>query len=252
VHAVTVSAAQLGEALARVLPAVSTDRKAMVLQCVLVEVVEQSVRLVATDRARLVVDEVPLAGGSTPTGFRALVPATALAAFEAPGSGDVTLRLEDDAVQVRTEKGMSTWPRIQADFPNYERFLAADPDGMTAVVDRAALVDAIEEAEGGSPLRFHFAGDSLDIGEEPPVQVPAQYQGDQGQELTLFLNPTFAHAAAASASGSALVIDAASPLDPVVIRSADDESHTTVVMPIRSGELDPRQRPRRRRRPPTT
>ncbi|HEX4906729.1 MAG TPA: hypothetical protein VFU93_14820 [Acidimicrobiales bacterium] len=137
------------DAVQRVLPAVSTDRKhPAALRCVLVERAGDVVRVVATDKHRLTVCERP--GDLLPPGTRLLVdPAT------------------------MTDAGVDA-----DDFPAYERFLAAVGDVDAATIDAAALVDLIEGAtDDDAPLRMGVVDGEVVIG-EGPVHLDARFAHD--------------------------------------------------------------------------
>ena len=139
----------IADAVQRVLPAVSTDRKhPAALRCVLVEHAGDVVRVVATDKLRLAVCERP--GDLLPPGTRLLLdPETMAESSVDPG-----------------------------EFPAYERFLAA-PDGVArATIDGDVLVDAIEQAtDDDAPLRMGVVDGTVVVG-DGPVHLDAGFAHD--------------------------------------------------------------------------
>ena len=139
----------IADAVQRVLPAVSTDRKhPAALRCVLVEHAGDVVRVVATDKHRLAVCE--RTGDLLPAGTRLLLdPAT------------------------MTEAGVDA-----DDFPEYERFLAGAGDVDGATIDAAALVDLIEGAtDDDAPLRVGVIDGRVVVG-DGDVHLDARFAHD--------------------------------------------------------------------------
>ena len=136
--------------LRAVLPAVSRDRKApAALRAVLVERAGDVLRVVATDRHRLVVHERPVTGDD---------PERAL--------------LDPDTLEPVTDASAD-------DFPPYERLLAADPDAAGATADPAALLDTLEAmADDDAPLGVIVENGAVHLGADASVFVDAQYLHD--------------------------------------------------------------------------
>jgi DNA polymerase III sliding clamp (beta) subunit (PCNA family) len=226
---VTVAAADLRVALARVLPAVSRDRKESLLQCVLVEARRDLVRLVATDRHRLVVAEMGAHGaGDADAVIRAPVRASALEGIDLEPDGRLGIALDDDRLVI----GDQRVDVVAGDFPDYERFLAADARTRSLTVERAALLHAIEGGDDEAPLRFRFTAGRLEV-DEPPVPMAASYDGPSVEVL---LDAGYAHDAVAAAAGPDVV------RSPVVVRSPGNTSYTAIVMPVRRAEPRPDRR----------
>lgn len=232
----TVTASDLVRALDQALTAVSTDQKRPLLDRVLVDASAGSLRLVATDQRRLVVSE--LSPGAAHAAFSAVVAASALAPVrDLDGEAAVTVVLDGDALEVRTDDATIRVPIVHDEFPDFGKVLASVPTGEPATVDRGALLAAIEGAEDDAPLRLQLRAGVLDVG-DPAAPVDAQYAGP---ELTVLVDPGFAHDAVASAPGRSLVIEATGPVSPIVVRSASTASYTCVLMPIRVAEPRPRR-----------
>jgi DNA polymerase III sliding clamp (beta) subunit (PCNA family) len=62
------------------------------------------------------------------------------------------------------------------------------------------------------------------------VAIDAEHEGP---ELDVALDPTFAADAVAAAVGPDVVVEISGPLRPLVFRSADDGTFTTLLMPVR-------------------
>lgn len=243
--AMTVTADGLLDALDQVLPAAGSDPEQPVLTCVLVEARNGSLRLVATDRHRLAIRDLVPTGGSDAT-FRSLVPAATLRRWrsELPSGGDLTVEVLDDHLVVRHDGVEARHPSVPASFPAYEAVLARDGAGYgigvggrgaaagQVVVDRRAALAAFERLaeQGDAVLLRARPGELALIRRDERESVSARYDGP---ELHVALDPAFARDAVAAALGPEVVIEVAEPLRPVVFRSADDGTYTTLLMPVR-------------------
>lgn len=235
----TVPTAAFLAALDQVLPAAGTDPEEPVLSCVLVEASQGSLRLVATDRYRLAIRDLVATGGAATT-FRALVPAETLRRWrvELPTRGDLDVGVVEDHLVVRCPDHEARRRVIAAAFPAYEAVLqlgGADPSDRgpaQVVVDRGALLVALERlaADGDAVLLSARAGELSLVRRDERTAVPSRYAGPQ---VDVALDPTFARDAVAAALGPEVAVEITDALTPVVFRSADDGTYTTLLMPVR-------------------
>jgi len=229
---VTLPAPTLGAALDQVLPAVSRDPEEPVLGCVLVEARGGSLRLVATDRYRLAVrDLVPETGGDQE--FRGLVPAATLRRWrpDLPSEGSLTLAVSADDLAIRADCLDLACPLVPAEFPAYEAVLACDAGARAVVVGREALRAGLSRvADQGDVVLVRASRDGVTLvrGDEE-VTVPAR---GVGAVVEVALDPAFAVDAVEAVSGPDVVVEIADALHPVVFRSADDGTFTTLLMPV--------------------
>lgn len=240
VNPMTVPAAAFLAALDQVLPAAGTDPEEPVLSCVLVEASQGSLRLVATDRYRLAIRDLVATGGAA-AAFRALVPAETLRRWrvELPAQGDLDVGVVDDHLVARSGQREVRRRVAAATFPAYEAVLQlghADPsDGRPAqvVVDRGALLAALErlaDADADAVLLSARAGELALVRRDEHAAVPSRYAGPP---VDVALDPTFARDAVAAAVGPDVAVEITDALAPVVFRSADDGTYTTLLMPVR-------------------
>lgn len=197
-----------------------------VLECVLIELAPDEVTFVATDRYRLSVRTVQPAefsGAST----RLLVPAAELSELTRwVAAGDV----------VRVEAGPSTAVIVRdgdtrdltvvpGEYPAYQVILEGlTPPGCRVVVDRAALRTALE---GREVVAFDIDSSELRIDDEVKLEVIGAGAIRIGFTASLL-------AAALDASvGPDVLLEICDPYRPVVVRSADQGTFTTLVMPVR-------------------
>ena len=230
---VTLPAPALAAALDQVLPAVSRDAEEPVLGCVLVEARDGSLRLVATDRYRLAVrDLVPDAGGDQ--AFRGLVPAATLRRWrpDLPTEGSLTLAVSATDLAIRGDGIDLACPLVPAEFPAYEAVLARDGAARAVVVGREALHAGLSRfADQGDAVLVRAGGDGVTlVRRDEEVTIPAR--GD-GPVADVALDPAFAADAVDAVSGPDVVVEIADALHPVVFRSADDGTFTTLLMPVR-------------------
>jgi DNA polymerase III sliding clamp (beta) subunit (PCNA family) len=235
---VTVAAGDLADAIDQVLPAASRDPELPVLGCVLIEARQGSLRLVATDRFRLAVRDLVVDAGDR-VDFRALVPAATLRRWrpDLPSSGVVTVAAAGGDLAVRGDGGDGVdfgCPLVPAEFPAYEAVLAREGGAAAVVVGRDALHAGLrrfaEPAGEGAVLVRAGAGGVALVRRDVEVVVPSGYAGPPAD---VALDPGFAADAVAATTGPDVVLEVVDPLRPVVFRSADDGTFTTLLMPVR-------------------
>jgi DNA-binding transcriptional MerR regulator len=230
---VTVSADDLRGAVDQVLPATGGAGDQPALGCVLLEAKDGSLRLVATDRYRLAVRDLA-AEGPPEGGLRALLPADTLRALRAdlPSDGRVAVAVEGDRVVLRATGFDRSGTQGTGDFPDYEAALVADRAAHQIVVDRDALHDALRHVarQGDTVLVTATPGELALVRRAERLAIAARYDGP---EVHVALDPAFAADAVAAALGPDIVLEVGEALQPVVFRSADDGTFTTLLMPVR-------------------
>lgn len=226
----SVTADELGRAVDQVLPVAGTDPKKPQLQALLVEGREGSVRLVATDSHRLAVRDL-VADGIAAHDFRAVVRPASLTAARGVFAGDAPARLgvADGHLVVEVAGESVTIELVDDAFPDYEKLLVVHDDAHPLVVDRAALLDAIE-TDDDAVLWFELRPGALLAGKDASYLLHATYDGPP---LEIAMNRDYALAAIRTAVGPDVVIEATSPVHPVVFRSATDGTFVHMVMPVR-------------------
>ena len=231
--ATTVEAHDLASALDQVLPAVGTDPERPVLTCVLLEVKDGSLRLVATDSYRLVVRDLALANAPETT-FRAVVAGATMKRLRGllDATGPADLEVRDGRLRVTMSDLVGEGLVVAAEYPDYERLLAVDVSSHVLQVERAKLLEALEPHQDAPVVKLTFRRGALAVGgqEDLGVELEATYAGEG---ISIALNPSFTSYAVESAVGPDLVLEATEPLHPIVFRSADDGTYVCMVMPIR-------------------
>lgn len=262
----SVGGAEWASAVRQVAPAAGTGEPA-VLGCVLVEVADGEVRLVATDRYRLSVRTLRpgrIDGGPG----QALVRVGDLTALGPWATRHREIDLELDAAGFRLRAGDEVHEAAtSADtYPAYRDMLAALAAPRTrVVVDRAALREALlgegpgrdlglgpgrgrrrDEREGRDQGEDQDQGQDESRGRDPipsPVRVLTTTRDGirvdagalsaicAGPATRLAFDPGTLVPALDAGVGPDVLLDIAAPDLPVLIRSADQGSFTTLVMP---------------------
>jgi DNA-binding transcriptional MerR regulator len=255
--AVTLGGAELASAIRQVAAAAAPTDEIPALACVLVELGEDEVTLVASDRYRLSVRKLqPLAFRGHPRDL--LVNAAELMELgrwvagveririETGPGGSAVVRTEagPDAVAagVRTESGPAESVVVGGeskelhvveddDFPEYQLIL----DGLPAptcrmVVDRLRLLELLT---GGivaldiKPGRLTVSenGSADPIGGHEPIEVVGV------GEVRIGFTAAVLAAALSVSVGPDVLLEISEPSRPVIVRSADQGTFTTLVMP---------------------
>ncbi|MCK7623354.1 MerR family transcriptional regulator [Streptomyces sp. RS10V-4] len=248
---------ELASAVRQVAPAAATGPAAgefPVLACLLCELADGEVRWVATDRYRLAVRGLrPEAAEGGPR--RALIPAGSARRLAEWAVRRTVVEVEfpaaaggPDSARVLLRSGEECWDAgpgaagtapAEA-FPDYRLMLS----GLAAVrqrliVDRAGLRDAVA-ARGGGPVSLAFGagaavlGDgvlAVSGGEAEPMRLRAV---PTGPGLRISFDPAVLVPALEAGVGPDVLLEIAAPDRPVVVRSADQGSFTTLVMPVRA------------------
>ncbi|MEU1807045.1 MerR family transcriptional regulator [Streptomyces sp. NPDC019937] len=230
----TVGGAELAGAVRQVGPAVAAGavrEEFPVLGRVLIELADQELRLVATDRYRLSVRALrPLAIEGEARGLPVGVEELREIAGWVRGLAEVAIEVEGADVRVRSQG--EEWALSVADevFPAYRMVL----DGLAAarhrvITDRVALCEAVAALPGDGPVVLRTGDGGLTVEGGP---VPAGLC--TGPPLRIAFDPAVLLPALEAGVGPDVLLEIASDREPVVVRSADQGSFTTLVMPVRT------------------
>ncbi|MFE0187033.1 MerR family transcriptional regulator [Streptomyces sp. NPDC058989] len=283
-----VGGAELASAVRQVAPAVATGasrKKYPPLGCVLLELVDGEVRLVATDRYRLAVRVLRPAefeGGprqvliGAETARNLAEWAVRQVAVDVECADDcandgvgVRLRGEADCREVMESAGRRQGGQAAEVFPDYRLMLEGLESGRhRVIVDRLALRDAVagrarvvslstaagDDAGGGAGGRSESvvsretapgptAEQAGPMAEEQALEVSGGGREPvllrmvrTGPGLRIAFDPAVLVPALEAGVGPDVVLESVSADRPVVVRSADQGSFTTLVMPVRETE----------------
>ncbi len=231
---------ELASALRQVAPAVARGaarEEFPVLGNVLIELDGQEVRLVATDRYRLAVRVLPgrsMAGGPGRALVDAELPAD-VGGWALRGT-DVRIEVDGGRAVLRVDDGPGrSLPGAAGTFPSYRVLLdALAPVRTRVITDRSALRSALDGRHGGGVVRVRAQERELVLGpgDAPPTVLRAVRTGPP-QDLSF--DPAVLLPALEASVGPDVLLEIASAAEPVVVRSADQGSFTTLVMPVRDG-----------------
>ncbi|MCP2261414.1 DNA polymerase III beta subunit, C-terminal domain [Streptoalloteichus tenebrarius] len=239
---VRVGGAELSSAVRQVASAVApADVRARfpVLGCVLLELDGQELRLVATDRYRLAVRVLrPLSVEGAP--HEALVDVDAMRDLAAWSLRlpEVSVEVDGGAVVVRGDDEVRPLPTAEGNFPSYRLILDALPTARTrVVVDREALRGAVATAGENGPATLDIAEDRVTVSGRGAPAV-AERAILTGRPVRISFDPGVLLPALDASVGPDVLLEISSATEPVVVRSADQGSFTTLVMPVRRPDED--------------
>ena len=191
-------------AIAQVAVAASRDDVTPVITGVQLEVNQNSLSLVATDRYRVAVREIEWTGGeSVKEGLTALVPARTLIeigkTFGHSGSISVAITSTDERelIAFQADKKTVTSLLIKGNFPPVKRLFPEVVDNY-AVINTAELIEAVRRVslvlEREAALRFTFTIDGLTLEAVGSEQAQASETIDAfltGTDTVVSLKPSF-------------------------------------------------------------
>ncbi|MFJ9031365.1 MerR family transcriptional regulator [Streptomyces sp. NPDC102274] len=232
---------ELASAFRQVVPAAGHDPVHPELGCVLVEIDDGEVRVVATDRYRLSMRVLrPVAAVEGPA--RGLL----VAAGSLPGIGAwasrcaaVTIEAGPDGATLRETAGTASreLPVSTALFPAYRDMLSAlTPARHRLIVDRPALLDAVNNCGETPAVVLRLGEDEVAVSlpdHSRATALPAVCPGEQPP--CIGFDPAVLAPALEASVGPDVLLEIASVSEPVVVRSADQGSFTTLVMPVALG-----------------
>lgn len=241
----TVDGVELAGAIRQVAPAAATDGEVPGVHGVLLEIADDELTVVATDRYWLAMRTVALSTTSPDT-RRGLID-TRRALIDTKASSElgewlrrhprVRVRIEADSVTCTAGDEARTLASRPDTFPSYRTVLQwQEPWRTRVVVDRAQLLDFVRSTEPSATLRLVAGPDRLDAyrGDSPlPVRMPAVLIGES---MTVVFSPHLLAAALGAAVGPDVLLELMAPERPCVIRSADQATYTSVVMPRRHSD----------------
>jgi DNA polymerase III subunit beta len=239
--AVTLQAAELAEALRQVVRAASSDDSLPVISGVLMTAEGAGLRLVATDRYRLAVRDLP--GTSVlREGQKVLVPGRALSELQRllSGAESVTLRLGERDASFEVGSVRLTTRLIEGEFPPYQKLI---PEAMPnrLIVNREALLDAVRRVrllvkDAITPVRVSLRPDGVEctvITQElgqATEDLDAKYEGT---ELVMGFNPSFLIDGLEAVGGDEIALETLDPMKPATVRSTDGGDYLYLLMPVR-------------------
>ena len=239
--AVTLVASEFSEALRQVVRAASSDDSLPVISGVLMTAEAGGLRLVATDRYRLAVRDLP--GTSVlRENQQVLVPGRALSELQRllGGAESVTLRLGERDASFEVGAVRLTTRLIEGEFPPYQK-LIPDSYPNQLVVNREALLDAVRRVrllvkDAITPVRVSLRADGVEctvITQElgqATEDLDAKYTGT---ELVMGFNPSFLIDGLEAVGGDEVALETLDPMKPATLQSTESDDYLYLLMPVR-------------------
>jgi DNA polymerase-3 subunit beta len=241
---VEVDGAELARALSQVVKSASSDESRQVLTGVLWEMTAGNLTLAATDSYRLAVRTLEVGGGPSEE-KKVILPARALGelARALQGGAAVSVMIKENLIifaigSAGGGESVIGSRFIEGEFPKYRQLI---PQGYAneLTVDREALLEVVRRvgllAQNNLPVKLRLDSElevsahTPDVGEGQEV-LDAEYKGEP---LVIAFNPQFLNDGASAIRGDRLLIQAGDGLKPAILKSADEESFTYLLMPVR-------------------
>jgi DNA-binding transcriptional MerR regulator len=237
-----VGGAELASAVRQVAPTVASApvrEEFPVLGCVLIELDGQEVRLVATDRYRLAVRALrPSSIEGDPCQVLVSVSEMKDIASWAMRLPDIGVEVDRQGARLRSGRDSRALPTVDETFPDYRMILDDLPAARHRIItDRAALRAALADALHGGPVTLHTDEQQLTLASRDSVKttLPAICTG---APLRIAFAAEVLLPALDAGVGPDVLLEISSPTQPVVVRSADQGSFTTLVMPVHDALAD--------------
>ncbi|MFJ9077399.1 MerR family transcriptional regulator [Streptomyces sp. NPDC102278] len=233
----TLGGAELASAARQVAPAAGRDPAHPVLGRVLVEFDRDEVRFVATDRYRLSLRTLRPRAAAGPPG-RLLIDADTLVELGAwaARAAEVTLVARPGApLTVRHPGGAREVPVAGGAFPAYREVLAALPGpSHRVVVERVALIAALGACGDAPAVALELGRDRLlvTLPDGTPAPIRPAAVREQPEPVRIGFDPAVLGAALEAGVGPDVLLEFSEVTGPVLVRSADQGSFTTLVMPV--------------------
>ena len=222
---------------------VSTDQSKLVLTGELIEVKDNSMRMVAVDMYRISYKDTPLPEGSVDS--KAVVPAKALSELSrmlpADENEGVSIQLTDKRIVFRAGTFTLTSNLLEGEFIRYDQIF--NEDFITVVeVNRSDLLSAFERAilvateNKMLPIKLEINDDDLTISAnsergETEDGIPCQ---TDGKPLVISFNPRYFIEALRAVEDERIVLKFNTQLSPCTIRGLEDTSdYKYLIVPLR-------------------
>jgi DNA polymerase III subunit beta len=236
---VSIDGGRLRSLLARTSYAMSQDESRPFLNGVYMLVRKGELRLVATDGHRLALARLTVEAEGEMAG---IVPRKAVGEMGRvlSGSEAASLAVRENQFLLRTPGFVLVSKLVEGTFPSYEQVLPkAHPRRLT--IEREPLIAALRRVSvvaddrtrpirlTAAPGALRLAASSQELGEAEEV-LPAEFAGE---ELPIGFNTRYILDALVPMDGERVVVELKDSLSPGVFKSAADEDHLCVIMPMR-------------------
>ncbi|GAB3528675.1 DNA polymerase III subunit beta [Arthrobacter monumenti] len=245
----TVDGEAFAQAVSQVIIAASRDDTLPILTGVRMEIEDDLITLLATDRYRLAMREVSWRPASSGISTSALVKAKTLneVAKTLGGSGDINIALSDNSELIGFESGgrRTTSLLVDGDYPKI-RALFPENTPIHATVETTTLVEAVRRvalvAERNTPVRLAFTDGqlSLDAGTGEDAQASEAIEAAlTGDDITVAFNPHYLSEGLNAFDSKYVRFSFTTPPKPAVVSAQDDidgdddDKYRYLLMPVR-------------------
>jgi DNA polymerase-3 subunit beta len=248
-HAGQLTGELFSQAVAQVAIAAGKDDTLPMLTGVRMEIADNKLTLVATDRFRLAMREFEWEPNTAGEETAVLVPARTLAeAAKTLGSSGSTVELSlasGDGLLGLSGSGRRTTTRLlDADFPKYRQLLPSE-QGATAIIDVNPLAEAVKRvslvAERGTQVRLEFSDSGLRMsagGEDEgsaEEEMAVEFTGDP---VTIAFNPGYLLDGLGALHSDRAELSFTTANRPALIKPVDNEGavvpgYLYLLMPVR-------------------
>ncbi|WP_026551032.1 DNA polymerase III subunit beta [Arthrobacter sp. Br18] len=237
------------QAVSQVIIAASRDDTLPILTGVRMEIEDDLITLLATDRYRLALREVSWKPSSAGISTSALVKAKTLneVAKTLGGAGDLNIALSKDSELIGFESGgrRTTSLLVDGEYPKI-RSLFPDNTPIHAMVETSTLVEAVRRvslvAERNTPVRLSFTQGqlALDAGTGEDAQASEAIEANlDGEDITVAFNPHYLSEGLGAFSSKFVRFSFTTPPKPAVMSAQDEstgedsEDYRYLLMPVR-------------------
>lgn len=245
----TVPGDAFAQAVSQVIIAASRDDTLPILTGVRMEIEDDLITLLATDRYRLALRELRWRPATSGISTAALVKAKTLneVAKTLGGSGDINIALSEKSELIGFESGgrRTTSLLVDGEYPKI-RSLFPENTPIHATVETATLVEAVRRvslvAERNTPVRLSFTDGalSLDAGTGEDAQASEAIEATLvGEDITVAFNPQYLSEGLGAFGSKFVRFSFTSPPKPAVISAQetadgdDDDQYRYLLMPVR-------------------
>jgi DNA polymerase-3 subunit beta len=248
-HAGEVAGEVFGQAVGQVAIAAGRDDTLPMLTGVRLEIADDKLTLVATDRFRLAMREFPWTSAGEVSDTSVLVPARTLAeAAKTLGTSgnkvEISLASGDGLLGLTGSGRRATSRLLDAEFPKYRQLLPTEHTSA-AVIGVSSLVDAIKRvslvAERGTQVRLEFADGMLRLSAGGDDEGSAEEElgvDYTGEPVTIAFNPGYLLDGLGALHTDRSHLSFTTPNRPALIKPVGEDGEVTpgylyLLMPVR-------------------
>ena len=240
-EAVTLSSADVADALRQVVRAASTDDARAVLTGVLLTSEDDGMRMVATDSYRLAVRDLP-DSKMLGEGQKVLVPSRALNELQRVLGGADELQVRLGARDAVFESGGTrlTTRLIEGEYPNYRNLLPPPSPERAHGRARGAARGAAPREDprpggqvGASATWWRHARADGDHPGHRPRRARRSTPTYEGTEMTVAFNPDYLQQGVEAVDAEEVTLSTLDAMKPAVIRGVGRDDYLYLLMPVR-------------------